>query len=44
MQVDIYEANGRARSAVRLGGLARVAWKIDPAFHAPWTDRDLLGR
>ncbi|HLQ12379.1 MAG TPA: type II toxin-antitoxin system prevent-host-death family antitoxin [Steroidobacteraceae bacterium] len=37
-------ANGRARSGVRLGGLGREASRIDPAFHAPLSDRDLLGR
>jgi prevent-host-death family protein len=34
----------RARSGVRLGGLAGEAGKIDAAFHKPMTDRDLLGR
>ena len=34
----------RARSGVRLGGLAREANKIKPAFHEPLTDADLLAR
>jgi prevent-host-death family protein len=34
----------RARSGVRLGGLAREASKFGAAFHAPMTDEDLLGR
>jgi prevent-host-death family protein len=34
----------RAKSGVRLGGLARDACRIKPTFHAPLTDRELLGR
>lgn len=34
----------RARSGVRLGGLAAEADQINAAFHEPLTDRDLLGR
>ena len=33
----------RARSGVRLGGLARELAGLDAAFHAPLSDRDLLG-
>jgi prevent-host-death family protein len=34
----------RARSGVKLGGLVAQAGKVSPGFHAPFKDKDLLGR
>jgi prevent-host-death family protein len=34
----------RARSGVKLGGLAVEVGKVLPSFHAPFKDKDLLGR